>query len=368
MLDFQTKLNNTAGPAGHLTAEEFNNFIRELENVVRFGDLTLDSSLSDVTQLAQAVAIAGRSAGIFNDTGSANVIELLPHAGASTFPLPPDFTGLNGNAVSFRPAFANTGAATLNLGMTTSTMLGARGLVRPDGAPLSAGDIQPGGYVTAIYDAAIDRWRLAQVGFATDAELQSHIQNTNNPHSVTLGQLGGASAAALQAHVGNTNNPHNVTLGQLGGAPLNSPGFTGNPTAPTPASNDNDASVATTAFTQAAILAALQGAGLSGGFTQSFDTNGWCRMPNGLIVQWGRVVGGGGEGTGPNVTFPIAFPNNCVGVVATDWNRSASAQYIWIDCFVQIVSVAPTMFATFVQNPGSNQNNWDGFFWIAVGF
>lgn len=33
-------------------------------------------------------------------------------------------------------------------------------------------------------------------------------------------------------------------------APLNSPAFTGNPTAPTPAAGDNDTSIATTAFVQ----------------------------------------------------------------------------------------------------------------------
>jgi len=43
-------------------------------------------------------------------------------------------------------------------------------------------------------------------------------------------------------------------------APLASPGFTGNPTAPTPAPGDNDTSIATTAFVQAAIAALVAGA------------------------------------------------------------------------------------------------------------
>jgi hypothetical protein len=37
------------------------------------------------------------------------------------------------------------------------------------------------------------------------------------------------------------------------GAPLNSPAFTGNPTAPTPTAGDNDTSIATTAFVTAAM-------------------------------------------------------------------------------------------------------------------
>lgn len=42
-------------------------------------------------------------------------------------------------------------------------------------------------------------------------------------------------------------------------APLNSPAFTGNPTAPTPAVGDNDTSIATTAFVRAAIDAVVNG-------------------------------------------------------------------------------------------------------------
>jgi hypothetical protein len=92
MLDFQAKINNSAGAAGHLTAEEFNNFIHELENLVKAGKLTLSPLLTEVLQIAQSVAIAARSAGIFIDSGAANTVRLTPHAGAGTYPLPPNFT------------------------------------------------------------------------------------------------------------------------------------------------------------------------------------------------------------------------------------------------------------------------------------
>lgn len=176
-----------------------------------------------------------------------------------------------------------------------------------------------------------------------------------------------ATAADLLAHIQDRSNPHAVTPAQIGAAPIDSPQFSGNPTAPTPPTADNDSSVATTAFVQAAIAAALQGS-VGGGFTQSFADNGWCRMPNGLILQWGRLAAIRSEGSGPNVTFPISFPNNCLGVATMDWNRNASAQWIYVDCFVQLVSISPSAFATFVQNPGSDRNHWDGFFWIAVGY
>jgi hypothetical protein len=44
-----------------------------------------------------------------------------------------------------------------------------------------------------------------------------------------------------------------VAIGGDGGAPLASPAFTGNPTAPTPPLGDNDTSIATTAFVNAAV-------------------------------------------------------------------------------------------------------------------
>ncbi|WP_368566285.1 hypothetical protein [Pseudoxanthomonas sp. UTMC 1351] len=196
MLDFQTKLNNTSGSAGRLTAEEFNNLASENENAVRRAALPLSSNLADTTQLAQAMAIAGRSAAIFNDVGSANVVELTPHAGANTFPLPPNFTGMDGNAVTFRPAAANTGPAVLNLGMTTSTLLGARPLVRPDGAALGPGDIKPGGYVTAIYDASINRWRLAQISLTLDSVPTPPV-GSNDQSVANTAWVNQAIAAAL---------------------------------------------------------------------------------------------------------------------------------------------------------------------------
>lgn len=46
-----------------------------------------------------------------------------------------------------------------------------------------------------------------------------------------------------------------ISLSGIGGAPINSPVFTGDPRAPTPATSDNDTSIATTAFVKAAISA-----------------------------------------------------------------------------------------------------------------
>ena len=46
----------------------------------------------------------------------------------------------------------------------------------------------------------------------------------------------------------------------------------------------------------------------------SVSTNGWQRLPSGLIIQWGRDTATGANHT---VTFPIPFPNACFSVTVS---------------------------------------------------
>jgi hypothetical protein len=65
---------------------------------------------------------------------------------------------------------------------------------------------------------------------------------------------GGAGVASWNGRTGAVT----MTVGDItgtGGAPIASPAFSGNPTAPTPTAGDNDTSLATTAFVHAAITA-----------------------------------------------------------------------------------------------------------------
>lgn len=53
-------------------------------------------------------------------------------------------------------------------------------------------------------------------------------------------------------------------------------------------------------------------AGLIGAdFAQSLTDNGWQRLPNGLILQWGKMT------DGQVVNFPVSFPAKCLGVYLT---------------------------------------------------
>ena len=165
-------------------------------------------------------------------------------------------------------------------------------------------------------------------------------------------------------------------------APKASPAFTGIPTAPTAAAGTNNAQIATTAFVKSAIAALVGSApaaldtleelaqALSGetnikatllaeigkkanishthtvsqitdfnqsvreivtqsitqGFSQNLAETGWCKLPNGLIFQWGKFNKGYGSVRDEQrlVTFPITFPNKVLFVGLTEFTNAWS--------------------------------------------
>ena len=104
-------------------------------------------------------------------------------------------------------------------------------------------------------------------------------------------------------------------------ANLNSPAFTGMPTAPTPALMDSSTRLATTAHVAGSVRAALDAyAATRGRSSAQFGATGWWRCGDtGFIRQWGLSRGvGDGEAW---VTFPIPFPSVCLGGVVTHAGR-----------------------------------------------
>ena len=91
----------------------------------------------------------------------------------------------------------------------------------------------------------------------------------------------------------------------------------------------------------------------------SFVTAGYCKLPNGLLMQWsnGSTVASNGA-TGKLIWFPIAFPNACLQVVATD---------VGAGCHSLGVSPESTsQFRVYARDLNNNFSN-TGFRWIAVG-
>jgi hypothetical protein len=78
-----------------------------------------------------------------------------------------------------------------------------------------------------------------------------------------------------------------------------SPTFTGVPLSTTAANATNTTQIATTAFAYGTLSAA---------------TNGYTKLANGLVMQWG-IVNGVAPGGATGATFPIAFPTACTFVV-----------------------------------------------------
>lgn len=182
--------------------------------------------------------------------------------------------------------------------------------------------------------------------------------------------------------------------GSLSGfAPLDSPHFTGVPTAPTPASNDNSNKLATTAYVQSQNYAPLASPGFSGvptaptaagttnttqiattAFVQSLVTSGGSFspttgnivFPNGAIFKSGQSLQSMTNPTTKAVTFGTPFPNACFYAHATIYNPSVTSSTV---TGASTVSYSTTG-ASFLFNgyQSGSYNSIPGFLWEAWGY
>lgn len=79
---------------------------------------------------------------------------------------------------------------------------------------------------------------------------------------------------------------------------------------------------------------------------------GYQKLPSGLMIQWG-----GGTGSGV-VNFPIAFPNSCLSVMATE-NQA------WV---VGVGSLTKTGFTSFVEGTDGSVKTNSYFYYLAFGY
>jgi len=94
--------------------------------------------------------------------------------------------------------------------------------------------------------------------------------------------------------------------------------------------------------------------------TLSAASNGYVKLPNGLIIQWGFDSTSFGNTT----TFPIAFPNNCFNVSVT-LNTSVNSTQSGVAIYCAIYSKTTTGFTT--QGIGWNSASVSGKYWFAIG-
>lgn len=154
MQDFGTKADDTAGSSGQLSAAEFNNLATELENsILRSGQAL--SGASD-TQIAQSLFLHAVKSQSFQDSGLANAYVATPISGSGGVLLPTAYTNMSGAVISFKAANTNTGAATLNFGQTTGTLLGTKAIRTQGDAAIAANDILAGQTIEVRYNPAFN--------------------------------------------------------------------------------------------------------------------------------------------------------------------------------------------------------------------
>ncbi len=98
-------------------------------------------------------------------------------------------------------------------------------------------------------------------------------------------------------------------------------------------------------------------AAIAGLFQQSLTQDGYCKLPGGLIIQWGRgQVSGGSSAV---ITYPIAFPSECfVAVPVAGGTGSGGGNYDYFG----VSEITEQQFKV-----TSGYNGSQKVIWIAVG-
>jgi hypothetical protein len=94
----------------------------------------------------------------------------------------------------------------------------------------------------------------------------------------------------------------------------------------------------------------------------SRNVNGFCRLPNGIILQWGGVGSGNSDIA---ITFPTAFPNAAIYVGAS---TDVGASNNLFSTSVASIALTGCIFRKRVFNAGNVGGASEGFRWFAVGY
>ncbi|WP_153717700.1 gp53-like domain-containing protein [Eikenella corrodens] len=109
---------------------------------------------------------------------------------------------------------------------------------------------------------------------------------------------------------------------------------------------------------------------VAGAFPVQKADNGYLKLPNGLILQWGKVASGW-PGEGPyTVTFPVAFPNKCLNTQVTMWSDGRKGSVL-LDITIPVGTLKPTGFDAMFNAmafQGASAADLKGFYWFAIGY
>jgi hypothetical protein len=93
------------------------------------------------------------------------------------------------------------------------------------------------------------------------------------------------------------------------------------------------------------------------GFVTSLATNGYVKLPGGLIFQWGTGTLAAGSYGIATVSFPIAFPNACMNITTNPIASPQAAYALTVDS----VTASSARFGMYGALPIN-------FFWCAIGY
>jgi hypothetical protein len=107
-------------------------------------------------------------------------------------------------------------------------------------------------------------------------------------------------------------------------------------------------------------------------FVQNFGTSGYCKLPNGLILQWGitNVIPNGEGWYITTITFPIAFPNNIFTAVAVGSTATNGVFHIGGPHDTVVINVfTKTSFQVRLDsNAGWSLTGVHPINWMAIGY
>lgn len=283
---------------GTLTAAEWNEVPSEIQNVIEALGITL--SPGDLNQLGKGVAGYVANGNFYTDSGAANAYALTQIGSKQTL------TGYtNGAAFEFIAGNDNTGgAATVNV-----AGLGVKNITLPNGSNPTAGQIT--GRTSLKFDAGNDRCELQLMGdrdflnttrinvaSAATVDLTSNAPDTRHINITGTTAISAFTVAAGQCYFVRFDGVLTLTDGasivtQRGADIITAAGDT--------------CVIRATAVDVIEVLFYSE----SATFIQDFSSNGFQKLPSGLIIQWGvkSVVSGSGV-PGNNVTLPLAYANS----------------------------------------------------------
>ncbi len=94
-------------------------------------------------------------------------------------------------------------------------------------------------------------------------------------------------------------------------------------------------------------------------------TNGWCRLTNGLILQWGRSTATVNPGdVSVPINFPIAFPTAVHHAMVCPRNNIPNANN---GAWAEVQSITTAQLTVYANYGGAGTSQLNGFFWFALG-